>query len=282
LRFERKSDARASQIELGDPPTAIALGAAPLLFDGKAWKAIPLPEALAPNAGQRDEAFVYFGRDNRPRMMGARLSDSGGEMIYLRYKNGGWRKEPGEIGHLGGHPVGPLYGELGHADPEVVCKPTVMCIIKRRSGWTMFTPGADRPKRVVLSDGKGWAVHDRRVERLDDDGWKPVGDPAPFTNAWGVHAAGTTLWVSDPPANALYRHDGKSWQRVASPIAGPRGMWGSGPDDVWLAGQGGAAHYDGKRWSRVEGVKGALTAVAGRGTDDVWLAGESGIWHGTK
>jgi hypothetical protein len=175
-----------------------------------------------------------------------------------------------------------LYGLLGHADPEVVCKPSVMCIIKRRSGWTMFTPGADRPKHVLLSEGVGWSVYDRRVERLHDDGWKPVGDPAPFTQAWGVVSAQPALWVSDPQQNALFRHDPTGWTRIPSPIAGPRGMWATGPKDIWLAGQGGAAHYDGTRWSRVEGVKGPLVTVTGRDASEVWLAGESGVWHGTK
>ncbi len=277
--FQQRYAKPVTQLELGDPPTALALGGEPLLFDGKAWQALPLPDKLAAKPGERDEAFVYFGRDNRPRMMGARLTAAGGQLIYLRYKGGAWRKEPREIGHLASRPPGPLYGLLGHADPEVVCKPTIMCIIKRRSGWTMFTPGGERPKRVVLSEGRGWAIHDRRVERLDDDGWKPVGHPAPFTHAWGVVSAQPTLWVSDPPAHALYRHDGAQWQRIQSPIEGPRGMWAAGPADIWLAGDGGAAHFDGETWRRVEGLEGPLVTVIGRGAGEVWLAGAAGVWR---
>ena len=63
-------------------------------------------------------------------------------------------------------------------------------------------------------------------------------------------------------------------------MKGPRALWATGADDVWLAADGGAAHYDGKTWSRVDGAHAAVRVVTGRNAREIWLAGDSGVWRG--
>ncbi len=70
------------------------------------------------------------------------------------------------------------------------------------------------------------------------------------------------------------------------------GVWGSGPDDVYIVGgdENGARafHYDGATWSEIEGLpEGAALLVwaFGFGPDDVWFVGEEGTalhWDGAS
>jgi hypothetical protein len=58
-------------------------------------------------------------------------------------------------------------------------------------------------------------------------------------------------------------------------------LWGSAANDVWAVGLGGTCiHWDGQRWSAVPtGVSGPLSAVSGTGPRDVWAAGDWYILH---
>jgi hypothetical protein len=91
------------------------------------------------------------------------------------------------------------------------------------------------------------------------------------------------VWISDDDGGVerLWHGVDGTFEAVASPVSDPRGLWGTGPTDVWLAGGDGLAHWDGAAWSRVEGVDGALTEVLGR-DGEVWAAGVSGVWRVTR
>lgn len=278
LSFERVRQAPVRSVALGKDGRVAVLEDEPALFDGKAWQPIPLPAALRAPAGASDEAHIFFGRDNRPRMMGTRTSAEGRSAIYLRYKNG-WRTEPKEIGQLAWPPHEGLFGVLGHDDPEVVCRIGDICILKRLTGWTIIKAGAEAAQ-VVVTQSSAWALYPDRIAQVSNDGWKALA-PLPFTGPRGLWAsAGGTLWVSAP--DGLYRHDAAGWRKEEAPDAGVVGLWGSSESDVWAAGAGGALHFDGQRWRRVAGVDGPVALVAGSGAADVWLAGSSGLWHGTR
>jgi hypothetical protein len=254
------------------------LGDSAWMRDGGKWREIAFPEELRPKEGADNQARIFFGRDDRPRLMGIYAGDPI-EAVYFRYK-GGWRKEPKEIGHLARKPTIPLFGILGHDDPEVVCKLGDQCIIKRLTGWTMV-PAGDERLWVELSGTEAWGLGEHKLVKITNDGWKPHGGRAPFDKAGGVWGdAEGEVWVSEPATDRLHHFDGQTWSTHTSPIAEPRALWGTGPEDVWLVGEGGAAHYDGKAWAVVAGLEGPLREIRGAPDGTIWAAGASGTWMG--
>lgn len=275
--WTRSHDAPVRSLGIGKRRVAV-LGSSAWMRDAGEWKEIALPEKLQPPAGAQDHARIYFGRDDRPRMMGIYAGDEI-EAVYLRYK-GGWRREPKEIGHLARKPEIPLFGILGHDDPEVVCKLGDQCIIKRLTGWTMVKAGEER-FWVELSGGQAWGIGEHKLVRMTNDGWLVHGGRAPFTEPGGVWGDEEgRAWVSEPKRNQLHAYDGTQWTTHPSPVDQPSGLWGPTRDDVWLVGREGVAHYDGEVWSRVEGPSGPLREIRGAPDGVIWAAGESGTWMG--
>jgi hypothetical protein len=275
LDFRRVLDARVHSLALGEAPRVAALGGDAWLDTGKGFAVMPKPPRATADVA------IFFGRDNAPRLMGFERGDGGDLSVYLRWQKGGWQRGASEIGRLAGA-KGALYGVLGDADPEVVCKVGEVCIIKRRTGWTTIDAPPGRP-HVVLSGSVPIAFDGSQVLRLEKDGFRSLGEGLPFAHADALVALGDAeLWVAERRDGALHHLSAGKWSRDASPISGPRALWASGAADVWLVGDGGVAHHDGQRWSRVEGVKGALEVVTGRSESEVWLAGASGVWRGSR
>ena len=283
LSFEQVMQRPIMSIAIGKPPRIAVLSDQPWLLDETGWKEKPLPKRHALVEGSR--AHVYFGRDNRPRLMGTTAVSqdaSGSEAIYLRLERAGWRPKPSEIGRLGGAPKAGLFGVLGHDDPEVVCKVGDICIIKRRSGWTMVPSGPGMP-RVFMQDGAVWALYADHVAQISNKGWVRLQGEVPWNDPsglWGIPDG--PIWVSVASDDALYRYEAGAWNRVRSPVVKPQGLWGTSPSDVWVMGEDGAGHFDGTSWAKVEGPKGPLSVVTGTSPKDVWLGGASGLWHGTQ
>src|SRR5262245_43136936 len=121
FEFSRMSDLPVSSAAVGKPPKVAFLSASSVLvFDAKGTTTVAAPETTS-DGGSVDR---FFGRDDQPRLMGYRRADGGGraEPFYRRFKGGRFQPEPSELGPLAA-PEGALYGVLGHADPEVVCRP---------------------------------------------------------------------------------------------------------------------------------------------------------------
>ncbi|MFO0662075.1 MAG: hypothetical protein U0165_19915, partial [Polyangiaceae bacterium] len=130
--------------------------------------------------------------------------------------------------------------------------------------------------------GIPWAMHPDHVARLEKDKtWVTVGAGAPFKHASGMVAIGEEVWVGEEDGNKLHHFKNGAWTSETSPLPGPHGMWASSADDVWLATNGGLAHFDGKTWSKVKGPEGPLVEVQGR-DHDLWVIGKTGVWahHG--
>jgi hypothetical protein len=261
----------------------------PWWFEQGAWQKIPLPPQYRPPRRSEPALEIYFGRDDRPRLMGywsERPGDGDPQRasttpVYLRYKTAGWHAEWSEIGRLGARRPGALYGVLGHDDPELVCKQDEQCIIKRLTGWTTV-PAPPGVATVRLCNQQAWAAFPGALARVQANRLDWVSQQTPWRNASGVWgSADGTAWVSVEQTNRLYRFDGQSWQQLPSPVTGPRDLWASDARSVWLVGEGGAAHYDGVRWRRVRGLSDPLRRIAGKTATDVWLGGSSGLWHGT-
>ncbi|MEB2322929.1 MAG: hypothetical protein OZ921_10460 [Sorangiineae bacterium] len=271
LIFERALEAPVHSLALGGKERVAALGDDAWLDRGAGFEKLPHPPELG------DDVVIYFGRDALPRLMG-HLSETRG--AYGRFRGGAWERGLDEIGRLGSLPLQAFFGVLGDDDPEVVCRPGELCIVKRRTGWSTVAAPA-RLAEVELCGGVPWSYDKHRVAWLEKDGWHELGAESSFARASGLWAlSGADVWVSERGSDSLHHYDGHGWTRSESPIRGPRGLWASAAGDLWLAGDGGAAHFDGREWSRVAGVEGALAVVRGRSAESVWLAGASGVWRG--
>lgn len=87
---------------------------------------------------------------------------------------------------------------------------------------------------------------------------------ATANDAWAVGAGGTVL-----------RWNGTSWTQAAGVLAiDYTGVWGSSANDVWLIGTSRIQHWTGSAWSTPVSVPGTLMNVHGTGPADVWVAGE--------
>ncbi|MEZ4233033.1 MAG: hypothetical protein R3B89_27885 [Polyangiaceae bacterium] len=282
-RVEHSLESSVLSLALGRPRVAALVvqgeQVVPWLFEQGKWRAIPLPDRLGLSGPDLRGTRIYFGRDDRPRIMGGRELDGNPGQVYLRFRAAIWRVEKAEIGRLGGNPPGVLWGVLGHDDPEVVCKTGDQCIIKRRTGWKTMDAGLGTARRVDLQGKEAFAIHGHSVEILDGLAWREVSGGAKIDAPTGVWGDGKEHWISDasPGGARLWHGKDGSWESFPSPVSEPGTLWGSGPDDVWLAGAEGLAHYDGERWARVAGADGAVAEVFGR-EGEVWAAGASGVW----
>src|SRR5262249_39628000 len=101
---------------------------------------------------------------------------------------------------------------------------------------------------------------------------------------WAVLAySPTEAWAVGYP-NTILHWNGNAWVTVASPFSDSgeflRGVWGTGPCDVWVtATYAGAAHYDCTSWTVTPKSPGLASggALWGTGMNDIWSAG---AWDG--
>jgi hypothetical protein len=259
---------------VGTPPRAATWsGHTVTLFEAGQARELPAPRLPADAS-----VDVFFGRDNQPRLMGFAPAEGGKQLpVYLRFRHGVFAPEPSELGPLAAT-RGALYGVLGFADPEVVCRPRELCLVKRTTGWGR-APAHTQPVRLVLRSGSVFALQADHLERLGNAGWSAL-DPAQRfeqpLDAW--LAPNGELWVVDRSATGLFRLKEGRWEALASPISEPRAVFGRPGGAVFVVGRNGAAELDGADFRCVRGVPGPLELAFAVG-EEVWLAGESGVYR---
>jgi hypothetical protein len=262
---------------VGTPPrAAIWSGTSVTLFQNEQPHELPAPQLPAGAVVE-----LFFGRDNQPRLMGFSPGEPGREVpVYLRFRHGVFRAEPSELGPLGA-PRGALYGVLGFDDPEVVCRPRELCLVKRTTGWARVAAHAE-PARVVLRGGSVFALHAERIERLEKDGWSVLKPTRAFVrplDAW--LAPNGELWVTDHSPHGLTRLTSGGWEAMSSPVNSPRAVFGHSERSVYVVGANGAAVFDGLHFRCVGGVPGPLHLAFPVG-DAIWLAGERGVYRSVQ
>ena len=238
-------------------------------------------ELAAPHLPPGAQVELFFGRDNQPRIMGFGPGAAGAEKpVYLRYRQGTFRPEPSELGPLGS-PHGALYGVLGFDDPEVVCRPRQLCLVKRTTGWRRV-PAHDAPVRVILRRGQVFALHADRIDRLADAGWSALEPARAFDHPSDVWV-GTQgeLWVVDGSKEGVFRSSGGAWLAVASQVVEPRAIVGAHDSAVIVAGKSGATEIAGACVRPVSAVDGPLHLALNVGTD-IWLGGAGGLYRSGK
>lgn len=222
--------------------------ATPYRFEGGKWQALGLP-AKHRGAAKALSLGLYFGRDNRPRLMG--YHREGDTMVYLRYRDGAWQDQRSEIGALAGDRAA-LYGVLGEDDPEVVCKVGGICLLKSRKGWKELPASIPATAVVRAFSGRGYALTEEGVLRAGDKRFERVGPEAP----WKTPATGfwvgpdESMVVVEPANNLIHAYDGKTWSSAPSPIERPEDVVQSELGRI-VVGKGGVAHLEGAQATRV-------------------------------
>jgi len=262
-------------IALGEGSRIAVLADTPYVGDARGLRPLPLPTMLRPKVSESDDLGIFFGRDNEPRIMGSRRTERGERAVYLRHLPSGWRDGREEIGQLGGSVPGGLWGVLGAADPELVCRVGATCIIKRNSGWTSAPAGSVK-RTVTLQDGVLWGLEVGGISGIDAHGWA-LAIPAPkWSEPRAFWATRGEAWVST--ANELFHYRDGKWQTVPSPVGVATSFWGVRSDSVWVVGSTGAAHFDGQGFRPVA-IAGALQVVRGRSDDELYFGGEKGLFR---
>jgi len=239
------------------------------------WERLALPKEQALAAA--DPVGIYFGRDDRPRLMGFRASS--GKMVYLRHKDGRWQDQKKELGALAGE-AARLFGVLGEADPEVVCRLEDLCLFKTRKGWQKAKQTIPVEAVVRAFGGVGYALTQGGLFRTGASGFEAVGPKAPWTTT------ATGLWIApeghavvvEPAKDLVHELDAgaSAWKSGPSPIAGPRDVVGP-PARRVVVGDGGAARKEAGEWKRL-GAKELRLSRAIEDPGRILLGGESGVW----
>jgi hypothetical protein len=85
---------------------------------------------------------------------------------------------------------------------------------------------------------------------------------------------------SKPVTGLAWHYDGDAWSSVDVPAV-YRSIHGTGPNDLWFAGDA-VAHWDGKKLTPVSSLKGPFAGVWSSAPGRVWLWGETSVlWDGT-
>jgi hypothetical protein len=148
-------------------------------------------------------------------------------------------------------------------------------------GLTLLSIWASGPKDVWAAgmDGEGDAG---MVYRWDGTKWAAQGIPG-ATSIWAVSGSGPhDVWMvgtSQRGAGLVLHGNGAKFDAVGYDGPGVRGVWGSRPDDVWVAPYEGAIqHWNGTAWSKaaMPAPTTPLLRLGGSGPDDVWAVGLGG------
>ncbi len=249
-------------------------------FDGSTWSSTPnfylaggvaLSPTEAWGIGNYGAVYAYDGR--RWSSLNQELTPGLGCLDLTSV----WASSTSDVWAVGG------FGDIFHGDGRGWSSVTNDC-----AGGTMdlfaqvHGSGADD----VWIAGRDDSWHGV-VEHFDGTRWSPVPVPATTYALSGVLAwSASDVWAVGPQDRLHW--DGRQWTPFAlggvpvpatgSPTDGM--VWGSAPDDVWVAGKSGtAAHWNGVNWTAVTVTTDFpydFSAVWGTSATDVWLSGTSG------
>jgi hypothetical protein len=285
---ERVLDVGVVALSVERPPHVAALASdKAFIHTGKGWQEVALPAHphLSGAGGVRE---LFYGRDYRPRLVVNVDTEAGPDRSYFRWLPAGFKAAPDELGPLArkSRPLGAgpcpsctdnrLVAVLGNEDPEIICRPRDVCVVKRVTGWSTF-PAPEDVRYAAISRGKAFLLAGRSLLSVEDDKRVQVlSDQGPWNEARGLVAVGGTLWVLDASAT-LYRFDGRAFRSFVSPVGPPRTLWGASEAELWAGGPQGLARFDGERFLIVSSLPVDVTALAGRGEDELWIGGSTGL-----
>lgn len=148
-----------------------------------------------------------------------------------------------------------------------------------------FTPTNDAGDASSPKDERDGSAPEASVEagtkRCSDHGFCRTELP-PGQTLEGVWGDGTgVVWAVTAEGNVL-RWDGNAWKVHASDLGALVAIWGSGPTDIWIAGDTGLHHGTGATSASLTfapvtlpGQTARFTSVWGQAPGDIWAAGFS-------
>jgi hypothetical protein len=288
FELERVLDVGISALSVERTPHLAAVSARGVfIHTGKGWQEAPFPAHphFSAEAGTRE---IFYGRDYRVRLIANVETDQGPDRSYFRWLPGGFRAALDELGPLAkkARPVGSgpcpscsdnrLVAVLGNEDPEIVCRPRDVCVVKRVTGWSTFAAPED-VRLAAISQGKAYLLAGRSLLSVEGDkGVRVLSDQGPWSDARGLVVVEGVLWVLDA-SGRLYRFDGPGFRAFVSPVGPPRALFGASEAELWAGGPGGLARFDGERFVPVSTLSGEVNALGGRGRNELWIGGSSGL-----
>jgi hypothetical protein len=176
-----------------------------------------------------------------------------------------------------------LGGDAGHPTCTGSCTPALASCV--RFGWSRVTTtfaltGTSYQLGDIHGSGAGdiWAVGDSVVVRYDGASWSPMttGIDDTFRRVWAF--APDDVWLLT--IDRVVHYDGTAFAPQTVPTGGAvlTDLWGAGPSDLYLSGDGGLLlHYDGASWTPIDtGITSMITAVSGSGPDHVMAVAAGG------
>ncbi len=113
-----------------------------------------------------------------------------------------------------------------------------------------------------------------------DEGWchTPIPDTETLRDVWGDGSG--VVWTVSTTGNVLY-WDGAAWKQSYAAGTPLYAVWGSGPNDLWVGGDGGLFHGTGATpaamtWTAVPVGGAPIRSIWGRSASDIWATGYSG------
>jgi hypothetical protein len=276
--FERVLEGDFQAVALEASPHVAALSDSRVFWHREqGFRSEPLPTELVSSTARLD---VFFGRDLRPRIVGTLGATDSTRNTYLRWTDRGIRSGREELGRLARATSGPLIAVLGLEDPEIVCSPGEVCIVKRLSGWTTL----QAPKNitgVAISGGHAYAIAGSRLLRAEGARFGELGPGASFREPTSFVVRSGTAYVLDGPAGLLHTlaQPHETWAVSSTPVVSAQSMWVGDDRTVWVGGQG-LSQLDGGEWRAAAGVQGLVREVTGRSGCDVWVATDQGLYSG--
>jgi hypothetical protein len=128
-----------------------------------------------------------------------------------------------------------------------------------------------------------WAVGQKGAIYVKSGGTWQREHAGTAADLYGVWAHGSSVWAVGTQSTIRVR-DQKRWRELTPPMPGLTftGVWGSGPEDVWVTSERGGEslfHWDGQAWSSVSLPFSALYGISGRSASDILVVGEEGAAH---
>jgi hypothetical protein len=293
FEVERVLDAGIVALSVERAPHVAALSAnAAFVHTGKGWQEVPLPAHphLAREGAVRE---LFYGRDYRPRLVVNVETERGPDRSYFRLLPGGFRSALDELGPLARKPKplgqggcsdcfdNRLVAVLGNEDPEIICRPRDVCVVKRVTGWATL-PAPEDVRHAAIFGGKAYLLAGKALLSVEGDKTlKVLSEEGPWSLARGLVLVDGAPWVLDTGA-VLHRFDGKSYRSFMSPVGPPRALFGESEGELWVGGQGGLARFDGERFVLIPSQPGDVTVLGGRGRDELWIGGSGGLRYAKR
>jgi hypothetical protein len=146
---------------------------------------------------------------------------------------------------------------------------------KTNRSWSQTDSPIAGLSSVWQSGSVAYAVGYAGLAQWDGSTWTQS-TYAPSFTAYLVRGSGPSdVWIAGD-AGMVAHFDGTSWTEIDTGTGLPfYSVWSNGPDDVFAAGDGGIAHWDGTGWTATV-TSGTISALWGDGKTDVFAAGEFG------